>query len=453
MADEELLHKIQNLGDLDLAALLCLISREHCIISTEPPALDDLVAELQLVASQTFNLSSVVVDCTPHTTLDDLVATIQLPIPSTTPRSSSPLLSRNGGGSGGATTTDSYFNTHSHAHGHSHSHGTHLHSHTNAHGPPLRALSPLTPSLPSHAGGASASAHQPQIANVVLARDLDRAPRAVQIQCLELLRTRRIFTRTSVLSCPRPFLFVAVLGAASGGEARLTRHLNDAVFIAHWHDPEDGFAHLEEEEGRGPEGRYGRDNDDGSSVRTKSSLESRDSSQSVVRRKSDTRTPTPGWERNVGRRIPTSNPRTPAIDSTDEPSPFPTFSESDVSTLADLTRSVHTDIDVTRYQMNLVSFLRLHRAMTPGCVSPTATKHLAELMRSLAVLHGLRYVTPGLVGLAARKVYLHRILIVEPERERSMQWGSSLATVEKLLEGVGPEEVIEEVLVMVDAPL
>lgn len=49
MADEDLLRKIQGLDDLDLAALLCLVSREHCIISTEPEALDDLVDELQLV--------------------------------------------------------------------------------------------------------------------------------------------------------------------------------------------------------------------------------------------------------------------------------------------------------------------------------------------------------------------------------------------------------------------
>ena len=49
MADEELQQKIHGLGDLDLAALLCLMSREHCIVSTEPESLDDLVEELQLV--------------------------------------------------------------------------------------------------------------------------------------------------------------------------------------------------------------------------------------------------------------------------------------------------------------------------------------------------------------------------------------------------------------------
>lgn len=54
--------------------------------------------------------------------------------------------------------------------------------------------------------------------------------------------------------------------------------------------------------------------------------------------------------------------------------------------------------------------------------------------------------TPSLVALAARKIYLHRIHIVKPEKERSMQYGSDLEAVSALLEGVGPEEVIEDVL-------
>jgi len=50
MADEELLDKVQDLSDLELAALLCLTAQEHCIIDTEPGVLDDLVLELQLVS-------------------------------------------------------------------------------------------------------------------------------------------------------------------------------------------------------------------------------------------------------------------------------------------------------------------------------------------------------------------------------------------------------------------
>jgi MoxR-like ATPase len=110
------------------------------------------------------------------------------------------------------------------------------------------------------------------------------------------------------------------------------------------------------------------------------------------------------------------------------------------------------DIEVTRYQMNIVSFLRMHRAVAGG-ISPTATKHFDQLMRCLAALHRLDFVTPALVSLAARKVYLHRIQLTPPEKERSMQWGSKLEAVEALLEDIGPEDVIEDVLGMVTAPV
>jgi len=49
MADESLIDKIHNLSDLELATLICLVAQEHCIIDTEPDALDDLVQELELV--------------------------------------------------------------------------------------------------------------------------------------------------------------------------------------------------------------------------------------------------------------------------------------------------------------------------------------------------------------------------------------------------------------------
>lgn len=81
-----------------------------------------------------------------------------------------------------------------------------------------------------------------------------------------------------------------------------------------------------------------------------------------------------------------------------------------------------------------------------GGISAAATNHFDKLIKCLAPLHGLSYATPSLVALATRKIYLHRIYIVAPERERSMQWGSDVDAVAALLEGVGPEEVIEDVL-------
>ena len=49
MADQTLLDRVHDLSDLELAALICLVAQEHCIIDTEPDSLDDLVQELELV--------------------------------------------------------------------------------------------------------------------------------------------------------------------------------------------------------------------------------------------------------------------------------------------------------------------------------------------------------------------------------------------------------------------
>jgi hypothetical protein len=76
-----------------------------------------------------------------------------------------------------------------------------------------------------------------------------------------------------------------------------------------------------------------------------------------------------------------------------------------------------------------------------------------DIRSALAPLHGLPYVTPSLVALAARKIYPHRISITKPEDERSMQWGSSLDAVKAVLDGVTVEDVIEEVLQSVEVPL
>ena len=239
------------------------------------------------------------------------------------------------------------------------------------------------------------------IANVVLARNLHLAPHAVQIQALELLRTKRVFTRTAVHSAPKTFLFAPVVGAESGGDAKVGRHLNDFFFVGHWHDIQDGYVNLEE-----------LSDDDDDTVST----------GSVVKVKKPAE-------------------RGEAL-----------ISENEINQLAKLSEEVEADVEIIRYQMNIVSFLRMHRAVADG-ISPAATKHLQQLSRCLAPIHRVEFITPALVCLAARKVYLHRIRITSPEQERSMQWGSRLDAVEAILDGVGPEEVIEDVLSMVAAPL
>ena len=41
--------RIQNLSDLELAMLLCLIAKQHCIIETTEEQIDDVAEELALV--------------------------------------------------------------------------------------------------------------------------------------------------------------------------------------------------------------------------------------------------------------------------------------------------------------------------------------------------------------------------------------------------------------------
>jgi hypothetical protein len=83
----------------------------------------------------------------------------------------------------------------------------------------------------------------------VIAKNLDRASQQIQIQALELIRSRRVYTRTAMHSAPKRFLFVAVLSTEDAGDIsgpRLTKHLNEYMFMSHFHDSQDGFANLED---------------------------------------------------------------------------------------------------------------------------------------------------------------------------------------------------------------
>ncbi|KAM3526975.1 hypothetical protein MY4038_006548 [Beauveria bassiana] len=372
MADNGLIDKVHDLSDLELAVLLCLISREHCLISTPASAIDSLMLELQLIATKTFGLEWAVIDCSPSTTLEDLASSLL--------STSSPPPDHHGT----SKPSGSYFTSHAR----------------------IGKIPSTGPALATTPGGGTANPH---IANFVLARNLDRAPHAVQIQVLELLRTRRLFTRTTVQVAPKQFVLIPVLEAPSGGRARVTPHLNDFLAMAHWHDPEHGYVNLEEEQ---------QQQDDASPDDDSAST------GSIIKRSRAQR-----------------------------PSAAPALiSKDDIICLREKGQKVKVDMDILRYQMNIVSFLRMHRAVDQG-ITPAATKHFGQLMRNLAPLHRLDFVTPALVGLAARKVYLHRIRITEPHKERSMQWGSRLEAVEALLQDMGPEEVLDEVMTMVTAPV
>ncbi|KAI4933044.1 hypothetical protein J4E85_003447 [Alternaria conjuncta] len=226
----------------------------------------------------------------------------------------------------------------------------------------------------------------------------------------ELIRGKRNFTRTAVHAAPKPFLFIALNASDT---PRLTMHLNDQFFISHKHQADDGLPNLEELQEKN------HALDDGASM------------SSVVR--------TPPFQ--PGKHKPQQ-----AL-----------FLPDDLETLTKLVSQVRISSEVRAYLYNIIVFMRLHRAVAGG-ISALATRHFNTLAHidsssTLAPLHGLDYISPSMIALAARKIYPHRIVITAPENERSMQWGSSLEAVKAVLEGVTVEDVIEEVLESVEVPL
>ncbi|KAL8860019.1 MAG: hypothetical protein Q9178_003568 [Gyalolechia marmorata] len=252
---------------------------------------------------------------------------------------------------------------------------------------------------------------EPRIADVVILKNLNQANQDVQIQALELIRTKRLFTHTSVVTAPKDFCMVIIQSSMGPG---LNKHLvwlahrfelNDHIFLSHFHDLEDGFPNLEN---------------------ASEWIEDDRSSSSSVVRKSVLQRPKDG--------------------------PGVTFSEADIQALANESKNTTVTAEVECYLQNVVTFLRMHRAIDGG-IDPRATKYFKTLITCLAPIHGLDFATPSLVAIAARKIYPHRIILTVPERDRSLQYGSDLAAVEAALEGVTPESVIEDVLAAVEAPL
>lgn len=151
-----------------------------------------------------------------------------------------------------------------------------------------------------------------------------------------------------------------------------------------------------------------------------------------------------------------------------DPVPPHSFAQHEIQYLAEQSDKIIFNAEIKAYQQNIITFLRLHRAVGSG-VSPRATQHLnilskygvssvaylsyADLTRYLAIINGQTYVSPSLVALATRKIYPHRVTILRPEAERSIQYGSDLKAVAAILKGYNPSQVIEEVIALVDIPI
>ncbi|KAF2238994.1 hypothetical protein EV356DRAFT_528878 [Viridothelium virens] len=343
--------RIQDLDELELATLVCLVASQHCIVDADQiDSLDEAQHELQAITLNLFGLSCAVVNCTGDLSVDDFSNAIL-------------INSKDEDGSEHAPSRGfdepSYFSA---------------------------DAGRTTFKRTSHSAGRLSTSllDSRRVADVVIAKNLNLAHHHVQVQALELIRGKRIFTRTAVHAAPKRFLFIALVSSQVGGV--LLNHLNDQFCLSHSFDT--------------------------------SSL------------------PDTSYIGKGSHRL--------------------SFSQDELDELQSLAASVRVTAEVRGYLHNVLTFLRAHRAVAGG-VSATATRHLNVLVRyghqALAPLHALTFVPPSLVALATRKVYTHRIILIEPDDERSLQWGSNVEAVKELLENVTVQDVIEDVLRTVEVPL
>lgn len=331
---------IQQLNDLELAVLASLVAEEQCLFSTDAPSTLELRDELHAICTHTFGLETASITCDSRTTVDDLNEGLLIKShedPDEVP-------------------------------------GLHDQRSTAALGVGFSRLGRSPSPSPSH----NLESHR--IANVVIAADLDMADASVQVQILELLRTRRVFTRTAMHTAPKDFLFIGIMSRTG---SRLTHHLNDIFCMSHFHASEDGLPYTD--------GVLDRDFD-------------------------------------------------------------PSLPNADIVALREQARKARITGEVASYLHNIVLFMRSSRYITSG-VTATATKQLRTLSSALAPLHGLDYVPPSLVVLAAHKIYPHRLVLATSSTEKSLQWGSDPSAVGRLLQDITVEGVIEDVLASFESPL
>ena len=198
---------LQDLNDLELAIVVSLVAEEHCIVSSDLGDADDLRIELGAICTHTFGLQSAIIRCNAQTTVDDLNEAILI-----ANEYDSDYLAEENRTSRPALAIDF--------------------SHVQ------RSPTPSSQRTPGNV------LDERRIADVVIAADLDLAALSVQVQVLELIRARRIFTRTSMYTAPKDFLFIAI---TSRPGARLSHHLNDIFALSHFHASDDGLPYTDGE--------------------------------------------------------------------------------------------------------------------------------------------------------------------------------------------------------------
>ncbi|EXJ55893.1 hypothetical protein A1O7_08824 [Cladophialophora yegresii CBS 114405] len=363
------LEHVEDLTDLELAVLLSLVAQHHCMVVTTGDLLDDLASELALIVRDMFNLSYIILDRDDLQSINAFGAAI--------------LDDDNADDDGALYESDA-----------------------DVANPGM--LSPKLASVDFRAAPSSllerSKLDTRKVVNVVIAKDFNYAHQDVQIQALDLIRRRRVYSRTTVHLAPKTFLLLPLV-TTSSKHIRLNKHLSDRIFMSHSHSAEDGFPNLEELDGA-------------------ASSEDHGSGYSYSHSPSARRQETIASRRIDAKLIEQLRAQSQATTVTPE---------------------------IRRYLQDVVVFLRMERGVDGG-ISPYATTLFLALAKYLAPFHGIDYVTPSLVALAAKKIYPHRIIMATSSRERSTQYGTDLASAHDLLNDLDPEKVIQNVLDTIECP-
>lgn len=355
MTVEQLLSAVPDLSDLELAVLLSLIAKQPCLVYAEDELLGTLASELALIVSDTYRLSYVVLEESDYQSVDSFSDAI-LDDQSTFANESD------------------------------------LDSDNDAVGAVRSRIQNV--SFKGTRSHVEKTLDNRMVVNVIIAKDFNKACHDVQIQVMELIRRRRIFSKTTVHPAPKTFLFLPLV-STTDKQIRFNHHLNDRIFMSHTHVTEDGFPNVEDME-----------NDD---LTYKSSL-SRSNSDRL----------------HISREV--------------------------LTFLHDLGKQTTITPEVRRHLQDLVVFLRLERGVDGG-ITPYSNVCFVDLAKYMAPLHGIDFVTPSLIELAAKKVFPHRLVVAKPDRERSTQFGSNVDAIRQYMDGLDAEAIIDIVLAKVPAPL
>jgi hypothetical protein len=181
----EFLETVPNLSDLELAVLLGLVAKQHCLVYTDDDLVESLASELALIVSETFKLSYTVLSYDDLQSVEKFGETVLNQDQSLDHESD--LDSENKI----ATTRSRIKNV---------NFGS--------------SLASKTDNVLDHR----------MVVNVLIAKNFNYACRDVQTLAVELMLNRRIFSRTTVHPVPKTFLFLPII-ATSTKHVRLSHHL------------------------------------------------------------------------------------------------------------------------------------------------------------------------------------------------------------------------------------